>query len=48
MVEKKKPFAKLAKSLPPSATLYKNASRDILKDKYIEEVKKRVMRDLFS
>lgn len=32
----------------PSAKLYKIASRDILKDKYIEEVKKRVMRDLFS
>lgn len=28
--------------------LYKTASRDILKDKYLEEAKKRVMMDLFS
>ena len=28
--------------------LYKTASRDILKDKYLEEAKRRVMMDLFS
>lgn len=28
--------------------LYKEASRDILKEKYLEEAKKRVMMDLFS
>jgi hypothetical protein len=28
--------------------LYKTASRDILKEKYLEEAKRRVMMDLFS
>ena len=28
--------------------LYKSASRDILKEKYLEEAKRRVMADLFS
>ena len=28
--------------------LYKTASKDILKDKYLEEAKRRVMMDLFS
>jgi hypothetical protein len=28
--------------------LYNNSSKDILKDKYINEAKKRVMIDLFS
>jgi len=37
-----------SRDTPAPAELYKKASRDILKDKYIEEVKKRVMRDLFS
>jgi hypothetical protein len=37
-----------ARQAPAPAELYKKASRDILKDKYIEEVKKRVMSDLFS
>ncbi len=28
--------------------IYKTVSRDILKDKYLEEARKRVMNDLFS
>jgi hypothetical protein len=34
--------------IPQTKDLYKIASREILKDKYMDEVKKRVMSDLFS
>ena len=44
----KKKASSISAQVEAPTILYKNASRDILKDKYIEEVKKRVMRDLFS
>jgi hypothetical protein len=44
----KKPEEIIVKKEKEIKQLYKSASRDILKEKYLEEARKRVMIDLFS